>query len=247
MSYAQEKDRPNSYTGIMKGTIEGAVVTYYDTSSVQVTPGYGDCNGNYWEITEPVYIYVGIISGPNSDDPRYFYINSQSSFPTPSIYESTSLPTWSDAKLGWYSGNDRCIGVFWYGEAYSYPHTKFTVHGRGKHIRYITEEPIIVYVNGTAPTGSWTLLDEEGGWYPVNSTAVSISGYTTDNGTALLAVTALDNATPGKLCRELSGVGFNRASICGWVQLGASRDLSWLGEADDDSAYIYLNGFEYQR
>jgi hypothetical protein len=249
MVYAQKKESSNSYYGIMKGTIEGAYVSYHDNSSIKITPGYGECNGHYWEITEPIYASVAIISGPSSDDIRYFYINdSQSSFPTPTIYYSTTLPTWSDSKLGWYSGNDRCIGVFWYGERYTYPHTKFTVHGDGRLVRYITEEPIVICVNGDTPTGSWTMMiGEEYGWYPVNSTAVSISGYATDDGPVLLAVSAYENASPGKLCRELSCVGFNRASISGWVQLGASLDISWYGEADDDSAYIYLNGFEYQR
>ena len=250
LAYAQERESPNSYYEGMKGTIEGAYVSYYDSDdSIKITPGYGECNGHYWEITEPVYVNVMGIPGPTGDVLRYFYINdSQSSFPTPTIYYSMTSPTWSDAKLGWYSGNDRCIGVLWYGGAWVYPHTKFTVHGDGRLVRFIPEEPIVVCVNGDTPTGSWALMiGEDSGSYPVNSTALSISGYATDTGPVMLAVTASDIASTGKLCRELYCMGFKRCSISGWIQLGDSRDLSWIGEADDDSVYIYLNGFEYQR
>lgn len=249
--FAQDYAGPKSYfgIGIMKGTIKGALVTYKDSIAVTITPGYGECNGKYWEITEAVDL--SILPGPNYDVYYILISDANSSYPTPFIYardNGSPGPTWSDSHLGWYLGNDRCIGVVFNDEA-TMSFLKFTVSGDGNLVRFIQDECMATMVAAGTPTGSW--VDIEGlDTMPVTSTAAHIFAYQTDSGSYVdLSITSYENATAGNVCRELACVGYNRASVNGWIQLGPSREMSWRGAADDDaqSTYIYLNGFEYKR
>ncbi len=246
--FAQES-YTKSYYGIPTGTIKGAYVTYYDELEVTITPGYGECNGHYWEITESRRIDLSMVIHM---DPGLIYLyikDSLSSYPNPRIDGDYGAPTWDASRLGWYKLDDRCIGVVQCDGYVAESIRKFTTRGNGNLVRYIRDEPIYVPVNGGTPTGSWIRITNMSDYCPVNATAVSVFAYETDSGNVDLSLTAYETATAGKVCHELSCAGYNRGSVSGWIQLGASKDISWRGASDDDpqSTFVYLNDFEYER
>jgi hypothetical protein len=99
-----------SYSVASPGMIHRAFVSYKDSDTVTIQPGYGECSLSYWEITSPVdHDMTSLATG---EDWHYIYIDDVNSvYPTPTIKDSTVEPVWSDTKLGWYNGYDRCIGV----------------------------------------------------------------------------------------------------------------------------------------
>ena len=101
------------YITMPAGMIHRAYVTYKDTDEVTVKTGYGECNGEFWEITSDVDVDLSS-SLPSGEDFLYIYIDdSASSYPTPTIIGEPNEPSWSDAMQGWYFGDDRCIGAIW--------------------------------------------------------------------------------------------------------------------------------------
>ena len=247
--FAQE-NYTKSYFGIPTGTIKGACVTYNDGFEVTITPGYGECNDHYWEITESRDVDLSVVINYYDDELIFIYIDdSASSYPNPYIYGTRSTsPDWNVSRLGWYIGDDRVIGVVFSHSYVSGGIPKFTSHGEGNLIRFIKDEPEVI-VNGGTPTGSWIQITSLSDIIPINATAVNVFAYETDSGNVDLSLTAYETATTGKVCYELSCAGYNRGSLSGWIQLGASKDISWRGASDDDyeSTYVYLNGFEYER
>ncbi len=248
--FAQES-YTKSYYGVPAGIIKGANVTYHDGMKVTITPGYGECNGHYWEITESREIDLTAVIHWFEETLIYIYIDdSASSYPNPSIFGSREYgPSWDASRLGWYIGDDRCIGVLYSYSGLSGGIPKFTAHGNGNLVRFIMDEPIYVLVNGGTPTGSWIRITSLSDDCPTNATAVNVFAYETDSGNVDLSLTAYETATAGKVCHELSCAGYNRGSVSGWIQLGTSKDISWRGASDDDpqSTFVYLNGFEYER
>lgn len=98
----------------LKGTIERAYPEYKNSSEVTMTSGYGECSGSYWEITSQIDVDLSdvLVDVTYDDYFVYLYINDASSaYPSVVIEGRLTEPVWSDSKLGWYSGNDRCIGV----------------------------------------------------------------------------------------------------------------------------------------
>jgi hypothetical protein len=250
---AQEYAGASSYYGVMKGTIKGAYVTY-SSEDITVTAGYGECNYRYWEISQDIDISMSMEDFFPLTAGEYIYIyidDSTSSYPTPTIIGSRTAPTWSESHLGWYNGSDRCIGLIWCADRWSFG--QFTVQRNGNLIRYIPSEPMASLVSGGTPTGSWITITNTSDYCPVNATAVKVFAYETDSGNVDLTITSYENEPFGPPyilnSYELSCAGYNRGSINGWIQLGASRDISWRGASDDDpqSTYLYLVGFEYER
>lgn len=250
---AQDYAEVSSYYGVMKGTIKGAYVTYNGSEDITVTAGYGECNYRYWEITQNTDISMEDFFPLTAGEYIYIYIDdSASTYPTPTIIGSSAAPTWSESHLGWYNGSDRCIGLIWCADRWSFG--QFTVQGNGNSIRYIPSEPMVSLVSGGTPTGLWITITNTSDNCPVNSTAVKVFAYETDSGNVDLTITSYENEPSGGSMGwsdsyELACAGYNRGSINGWIQLGASRDISWRGASDDDpqSTYVYLVGFEYER
>jgi len=82
-----------------KGKIHGANVTYFDSNTITIRTGYGECCGEYWEITsETNHDLTSLATG---EDFHYIYIDdNDSSYPIPTIIDSTTEPVWSDSYQG---------------------------------------------------------------------------------------------------------------------------------------------------
>ena len=227
----------------VKGYINGAYVVYSSSSSILVKSGNGECNGSAWEISSDTSVDLsGML--PVGEDFVYIYIDdSASSYPTPTIIGSLTEPAYSDSNLGWYNGDDRCIGVIWvnsYGNIAEFQNNI--------QLEYLTTaenvQKVLEYGN---PNGSWQSL-ETTAYIPVNATAVYISCQNSDTADPVRVIVAtLETAFQYIEARDNSGGTIGTA---GWLSMerGASRDLKWYGlDNDDNSFLIVIRGFRIER
>jgi hypothetical protein len=229
-----------TYFGLPKGTIYLAYVDYNDPNTIDVTAGYGECNGNYWEITTTTS--HDLTSLASDEDFHYVYIDDANScYPTPTLYDSTTEPSWSNSKLGWYNSNDRCIGVVW-SPSSSTTILEFTTNSDLKYV-YAANGP--QPVTNANPTGS-AIFAEATAYTPVNTIAVKIQAWNNSTGYCNVNVYADSN-----LSNVLRGNGYGGFTYAiGWITFkrGDSRDLYWLGEDNDNNLFnVRIDGYKIER
>jgi len=109
----------NALTDVPLGYLQRAKFTYVDANTITIGPGMYQHAGTtnqkvYWDSdltfdstdtgSQWYYLYIddsAIVSAGTNELTASEFINS------------TTAPTWSDAKRGWYSGNDRCIFAYY--------------------------------------------------------------------------------------------------------------------------------------
>ena len=229
-----------SYVGVPKGMMYQACVEYVDPNSIQITAGYGECSGNYFEVTETQVYDVNYI--PTGEDFIYIYVDdSESDYPVAAFCDSIIEPEWSDAKLGWYNGNDRCIGVVWT-ENSSNEIKYFTNNSDNK---CIGEFKKVIY-RGTAPTSMQTL--ECTAYVPVIARSVAFYCDNWDfDDWAAVGICAYENEWSRIYCHA-----WQDANVSGWIELkrGASRDFKYWGQITQDEANqlnIWIYGYQIER
>ena len=228
-----------SYVGLPKGTIYQAYVEYEDADSIVITAGYGECNGNYFEVTESRVYDVNYI--PTGEDFIYIYVDdSESEYPSPAFCDSTAEPAWSDAKLGWYNGDDRCIGVVWTEDSSS--EIKFFTNNSNN--RFMCHFGALLYHG--SPVTSMTPL-EATAYIPVNAKAVFVEAINYKyQGVVQIIVSSYENET-----MRILGWSYFYTACSGWIELerGASRDLKYRGGeiGDTPNINIQLFGCEIER
>jgi len=105
-----------------KGYLQRSKFAYSSTVAITITAGIYEANGELYEWNSALTFTFGS-GGSNADSTNlgasdWFYVYLDDSAITTAgtnvltaseIVDSTTEPTWSDAKHGWYNGNDRCI------------------------------------------------------------------------------------------------------------------------------------------
>ncbi|MDX9703661.1 MAG: hypothetical protein RBU23_11565 [Candidatus Auribacterota bacterium] len=225
---------------VPKGTIHRAYIEYENSGWVNIKTGYGECNGKYWELWFDTPHQVTSLASTAGF--HYIYIDdTASTYPTVSFTDSSTAPSWSDEKQGWYYSNDRCIGVVW-SPAGSATIQQFTTDAEGKYI-YIGNITQIL-TNGN-PTGGWVFLNASD-YTPVNANAISIWATGQDvNATVKVLVASSDNAG-----NSMGIFGFHNVGSSGWIffQPDSDRNLQWFGYDDDDNLFnIYIRGYKIIR
>jgi hypothetical protein len=239
-AFISQKTTATSFVGAQRGMIHRAYVTYNDSDTITIEPGYGECSLSYWEITSPIdHNMTSLASG---EDWHYIYIDDVNSvYPTPTIKDCTTEPTWSDSKLGWYNGYDRCIGVVW-SPSGSSTMTEFKANSG---LKCILADAISLLSNGN-PTGSWETL-ESTAYMPVNIIAAQCYIAGADWNSKLTIYLDAD----GLQGRGLADCSYaNYACSVGWIDIpkGHSRDLDWCGEDDDDNQFtVRIIGYQIDR
>jgi hypothetical protein len=101
------------------GLIKGARLSWVSGTAIKVGVGYGENAGEYWEIAPADnynttgYALAGLTTTTNGVF-HYIYIDKANSlFPAITLTNSTTVPAWSDSYMGWYNGQNRCIGAVW--------------------------------------------------------------------------------------------------------------------------------------
>lgn len=228
-----------------KGYISGVYPMYTDSDTVHIQVGLGECNGNFFNVTGTIqHDMTSLAAG---EDYHYIYVDdSASSYPTPTIIDATTEPTWSDSKLGFYNGNDRCVGAVWSPDAsatvLSYmvnPELYFTYLGTNMK-QVVTDQN---------PTGIWTKAEATAD-IPVNAIKVYVRVYDADIDAKCAVYASPSDAGPN----FYEQVGMGSAGYCtqvAWLNLrrGSERDLYWWAEDDDDDASVdvHIRGYQLER
>jgi hypothetical protein len=108
------EDALSDTVSFLTGRLSRSQFTYVDADTITVGGGAYDVNGTWAEITTPITTVAHGLTGSFTPGFAYLYID-YSDIPSDGILLQATLdwlstkPSWSDAKRGWYSGNDRCI------------------------------------------------------------------------------------------------------------------------------------------
>ena len=110
---------------MFQGCLQRPKFEYNDTTSILISSAWYEHNGTaqqilYWN-AQLTYTFGSGGSNANSDDLgasewHYLYIDdselSGAEMVAGEFINTTTAPSWSEAKHGWYNGNDKCIGAF---------------------------------------------------------------------------------------------------------------------------------------
>ncbi len=241
ISYAQ------FFCPVPKGTIHRAYVDYENDTHVIITSGYGECNGEYWEIlSDTIYELQNI---PYGEGFVYIYIDdSESAYPIVSLTDTdgtSTTPTWSDSKQGWYNGDDRCIGVVW-SPSGSTTVLAFYYSDNGK---YSYPDKIKTLVNSgnptTAPT-SYTELTNANNYFPVNASEISLYCwcYKSSSSPKMRVSCSSVNDNMG-----IYIYGYNAVSTHQWLplKLNTSNAIYWFADTSSNGHCIKLTGYKINR
>lgn len=230
------------YISVPKGTINGSYVEYVDSDTISVTAGYGECNSNYWEITTKANHDMATLT--TTEDFYYIYIDDSASvYPDPTIIDSTTEPSFSESKLGWYNGDDRCIGVV-RSPSGSATLVNFQNNYNNQYI-YLSDTKQVL--DNGAPNSSWQTLEATSS-SPVNTIAMMVYIENSDADRVDVRVQSADG--PDNYGMWVCDAGYQQARNRGWLPInrGASRDLKWWGQSDDDPYLdIYILGYQIER
>jgi hypothetical protein len=242
-------------TGLLAlGGVDGFVVKYSTTTAVAVTSGFIECNGVIYQLTaDTTHTMTSLAAG---FDIHYIYIDaSASSEPNAVIIDSTTDPTYSPTKRGWYNGNDRCIGLC------------YSVSGAATILAFgitvLNDKNIRLYLSfpddtnlriaeNMNPNGGWQTPNtrESSTILPTNANEIYLWMGNTDAGsTGEIAAIQAELATSGGPSRGHFYSGFNvLLTRQAWVPLGASRNVRLAGADNDDNGLgSVVNGCGYSR
>jgi len=242
LSNGSNSNFPDSY-------IDGFYPMWADGNTLTIVPGEGICNGKYFKVNSNTNL--NLTSLASTEDFHYIYIDySDSTFPDNiSVYDSTTEPAKDTVKLGYYDGNDRCIGVAF-------------CTSSGLIMRYLTSDGKRyqlatgnLIANSMTPDGSWQIPNVDSGYNytPVNAIGafVQISNDDTADKVEVAITTREWGMVPVNWFNS-GGTILQRnwvyAMINDWLELGNSRQLRVYGEFNDNSSLTaYILGYEIER
>ena len=98
-----------------KGELQRPKFSYASASSITISPGIYDLDEKGKNVSWDSTLTVTGLSGTNQW--VYIYLDysaiSGTTVTASEVIKSTTAPTWSDSKHGWYNGDDRCIFAVW--------------------------------------------------------------------------------------------------------------------------------------
>ena len=225
------------------GCIKNAYVVYKNSTTVTVTPGYGEINGYYWEVTEA---YDISLQPPNASDFVYIYIDhSASDYPDIEFLGSMDEPIWSEDKLGWYNGDDRCIGSV-YSPANISQIEEFKTIGT-----VVYYKDIMALISLTNPTSEWysTTVDVDE-ITPVNTTRICLTLWAAQSGgVARIRAVPVSYMDQGYVTNSVGCKSYGFCEVWNqWLTVDSNdRSIKVSSDGNDDEMYCDLRGYEYKR
>ena len=226
-------------TGMNASMLHIAGLVYKNTTTVTVKAGtYGVCNGSYFEVTSDTDVSI---ASPAGEDFYYLYVDDDAStYPdSPSFVFSTTEPSktadYSNGKIGWYNGDDRCVGAVFVDSSNVIP--EFWSDG----VQYWYEDNYKEVVTAGNPNSSWQTA-ESTAYIPVLASQVRVHFVASDSGAVCFGYTS---SYERQTMEDAGGAFYEQLKVMKFIPIGASRDLAWWGEDNDNNAfYLRINGYK---
>lgn len=219
------------------GAIEKAYLRYKDADTVTISEGYGECSGFYWEIPIPVDLDI---TPPTSQDFIYIFIDhSASNYPSVSIISSTTEPSYSASRLGWYNGEDRCIGA-----VYTESGTP-TIRSFNAHETKVFFPGIQILTNGATSGGYLNTDIDTNTLTPVFAKSLYLTSQSWDaNDHTVHRVRSFSYPHSHYTARA-----YHACEATNWLTTGTSnrKVLYKADDNNDDRVDIWLLGYEFER
>jgi hypothetical protein len=235
------------------GRADGFVVKNSSNSAVAITAGKVEANAKLYALAaDTTHAMTSLAAGFGR---HYIYIDdSESSAPVAAIIDSTTAPTKSVPKNGWYNGDDRCIG-FCYSPAGGATIIQFGIVAQsGQKIRMFFSVVSSVEFNlatNMSPNGAWQTpnVRESSAILPPMAEELFVWMQNSDVGGQVTIAAVQSELAAGTFTNGHFYVAINvQGADQGWIPLGASKNIKISGEADDDNAlFAYINGVGYSR
>ena len=227
------------------GLIKGARLERVSDTAIKIGVGYGDILGSYWEIpSDDVVVTNGYtltgLTTTTAGIYHYIYIDrANSSLPFIAITNSTNAPNWSNDFMGWYSGQDRCIGAVWVK-----PDGKIQLFYCSDDETYVWSETIFFSPGSPSTTAVWNTTNLSP-YVPANTyeirAGLSMWGAWTFTQVGL-------KATGGDPIYEN---GVTQSTIIGYLPFsrGAAKNCQWLATASSTTGNVQLSvrGYRLER
>lgn len=219
---------------IEKGYIKRANLEYHNETSIIITPGYGDCNGNFWEVENNI-IYE-LTSLDSQEGFIYIYVDdANSNYPLPLFYDYSGEPEFNEEKKGWYNGNDRCIGTVWSPEGQTII-KKFRKDFVGGYTFNKAWKKIIL---NSFPPNYWEELDIKN-ICPVNTISLYLEIKNNNMSASGKAIVASSNETNTIILNN------DWEKLLDWIKMDNDLILKWQGYVQA-SFDIYIRGYQIER
>lgn len=145
----------NALPNVQLGYLQRSIFGYTDADTISIGPGVYDHRGT----TDQIVYWNSTLSFDSTDSgSQWYYLYLDDSaivthgsplLTATEFINSTTAPTWSDAKHGWYNGNDRCIFAYYVS---SNDISQFTHHG-GDYVQHRAAFLSQAVTDITGPTG----------------------------------------------------------------------------------------------
>jgi len=217
------------------GYKRGLTPSFINTSNISFTRGIWHHSGT---IDQMVYSPSSITYAPSSlsgTQLQYLYLDDSAIvsagsqiITTTQLTNSTTAPTFSSTKFGWYNGNDRCIGHLYIAGGFI---QKFKVYSGEFYVYYLIGD---LYSGSNAPTAS-TVRDVSA-VVPTFCTRCRVSVKNATDGNNFVF-------SPDSTWNELNGITMAKASAYAGIDIELDTDQSFYWKADNATATnLYMVG-----
>jgi hypothetical protein len=187
-------------------------------------------------------------------DHHYIYIDDDaSSAPTPTFIDSTTEPSYTVSKRGWYNGDDRCIGVMSSPAGSATLMETVTSGNRGLILNEMESISFPVMAQAMNPSDTWQdpNINNSDVLTPLNASRLRFIISNTDANSNISAYVGASEISPlgGPITySHFFEGGFNRLFAVGSINLGASRNVRLSGaNANDNNLQLRCMGYAYER
>lgn len=237
------------YNSTPAGLIKGARLEQVSTTQIKIGVGYGEILGSYWEILPSNslaitgYTLTGLTTTTNGVM-QYLYIDrTNSSLPDIAIRNSTTAPTWNEDFLGWYSGDDRCIGAL-----FILPNGAISTFMCPDDDTYVGLTTQVLSGGSVSTTyGVWNALNLSS-FLPVNASAAYLNSSVNHLSGTIWTYCKVGLKSDFLTFYEDGAVAATVTCEMPFSR-GASKTISWMGFAQysSNSAQVFVRGYRIER
>jgi hypothetical protein len=243
------------YVKAPPGSIQNANVYYNNSTTVKLSPGFGEINGVYWEISPQDtlvttgYALTGLRTTATGEF-QYIYVDyANSPFPVPLLINSPTAPAWNDSKQGWYDGGNRCIGSVFVNASGSIVYFQYSEADTILCATKLLVSSGTVFTNYPATPADMNLASAAP-YLPVNAIAARIEiNCDLQQNTWAEVHTYADSSNT--YFSHIGSAGYRKAVATGWLTFhqAASKGIRWYAwsSVSNNSTNLWIFGYKVKR